>query len=121
MPLLTTRVRFPAGVGNVQFLTHDPHLLQAAENLFRHPLRQIHKAVILVDINMPDVPAFEARLIGNGAHNVPRLHAVSVPHLDSEGFERNAFRPAFLARRRIKLVVPLATSRPLKVRSITLT
>jgi hypothetical protein len=120
MPL-ATRVRFPARVGNVQFLAHDPHLLQAAENLFRHSLRQIHEAVILMDINMPNVPAFEARFVGNGTHNVARLHAVGMPHVDSESFERDALRSAFLTRRSIELIVPLATRRPLKVTRLTLT
>jgi hypothetical protein len=118
---LAARVRFPARVGDIQFLTHDPHLLQAAENLFRHSLRQIHKAVILMDINMPDVPALEARFVGNGTHNVARLHAMDMPHVDPECFERDALRSAFLTRRGIELIVPLATSRPLKLTRLTVT
>jgi len=122
-----TPVGFAAGIGHLQFLPQDHNLLQAAENLFRHAFRQIHKAVILVDINMSDVPALEARLVSNGAYNIPRLHAVDVAHFDSEGLEGNAVRSALVARRLAPLgtILALAASRSLltrlKARSVTLT
>ena len=122
-----TPIGFAAGIGHLQFLPQDHNLLQAAENLFRHAFRQIHKAVILMDINMPDVPTLEARLVGNSAHNIPGLHAMDMAHFDSEGLEGNAVRSALVARRLAPLgtILALAASRSLltrlKARSVTLT
>jgi hypothetical protein len=109
----TTPIGFAAGIGHLQFLPQDHNLLQTAENLLRHTLRQIHEAVILMDINMPDVPALQARLVGNGAHDVARLHAVDMAYLDSEGLEGDVVGSALLTRRLapLKPVITLVTSR----------
>lgn len=77
---------------NLQFASHDPHLLQAAENLFRHALGQIHEAVILADIDVPNVAPFEASLIRNRTHDISRLHAVRVADFDAVGLELDALR-----------------------------
>jgi hypothetical protein len=107
----------------VQLLPQHHNLLQAAENLLRHPLRQIHKAVVIMNIDLPDVPPLQAGLIGNGADNIPRLHAVNMPHLDPESLKRNAVGTTLLTRRLtlFKAVLPLTTRRPLKLTAFTLT
>lgn len=79
---------------NLQLATRHPHLLQATENLFRHALGKIDEAVILADIDVPDVPPLEARLIRNRAHYISRLHAVSMSDFDTVGLEFDAFRRA---------------------------
>jgi hypothetical protein len=79
---------------NLQLATNNPHLLQATENLLRHAFGKIDEAVILADIDVPDVPPLEPRLIRNGADDIPRLHAVSVSDLDTVRLELDAFRRA---------------------------
>src|SRR6185437_15022538 len=48
---------------------------------------------------MADMPAFQAGLIGDGSHDVARLHAVHMTHFDAERLECNPLRTAPLARR----------------------
>jgi hypothetical protein len=123
---LATRIRFPVGIGNLQLLAQHPHLLQGAENLLRHALRQVDKAMVIMDINMTDVAPLEAGLIGNGTNNVPGLHPVGMPHFDSKCLKRDAIRSTFLTRRlapletiaslvrrsSFNLIAPLAPGRP---------
>jgi hypothetical protein len=116
---LTTAPGLPVGVGDLQLLSQHHHLLQAAENLLGHPLRQIHKAVVVMDINLPDVPALQARLVGNGAHDIPRLHAMDMSHFDPESLEGNVVRPALLTRR--LALLPLTPGRTLKVTALAAT
>src|ERR1700722_12558611 len=52
-------------VDNLQLATHNTHFLEAPENLLRHALGKIDEAVILVNIDVPDVASLEARLIRN--------------------------------------------------------
>lgn len=59
----------------------DP--LEMAEELPRHAGGQVHDGVIVLDIDGPDEAAFEARLVGDGADDLPRGHAVTVTHLDT--------------------------------------
>src|SRR6185312_1873288 len=92
-------MRLAARVHDLQLAPHDADFLQAAENLFRHALGQIHKAVILVNVDMPDMAALEPRLVGNGPHDVARLHAVHVTHFDTKSFEVDLVRPATLLTR----------------------
>ena len=98
------------GLRNLQLASCDTDLLQTAENLFRHALGQIHKTVIVVDIDMADMTAFEPRLVGNGPHNVARLHAVHVAYFDTESLEVDLVRPAALLTRRC--LISIATHAP---------
>ena len=88
-------------MGNLQLATHNTHFLQAAENLFGHTLGQIDEAVILVNIDVPDVAPLETRLIRNRADDISGLHTVCVSDFDTvrlEGYV--AWRAARLARGR---------------------
>jgi len=76
--------------GNFQLAPHHAHLLQAPENLLRHALRQIDKAVILADVHMPDKAPLEPGLVGGRAYDIARLHAVHMPNLYAEPLE---FKP----------------------------
>ena len=106
-------------MGNLQLATHNTHFLQAAENLFGHTLGQIDEAVILVNIDVPDVAPLETRLIRNRADDISGLHTVCVSDFDTvrlEGYV--AWRAARLARGRA--LVTATTLRTLGARDATL-
>jgi hypothetical protein len=84
-----------------QLLTNHAYLLQAAKDIPGHSLGQIDKAVIVADIDVPDVTPLEAGLVGDRADDVAGLHAVGVAYFETEGFEYN-----------IVAFVALAASRP---------
>lgn len=54
-----------------------------AEEFPRHAGGQIHGGVVFLDVDSPDESPFEPRLVGDGAHDLPRGHAVPVAHLDA--------------------------------------
>src|ERR1700730_11258422 len=81
-----------------QFLPHYSHLLQVAKDIPRHSLGKIDEAVVVADVDVPDVTPLEARLVGDRADDVAGLHAVGVAHFQTEGLEHN-----------IAVVVALAT------------
>jgi hypothetical protein len=84
-----------------QFLPHYSHLLQVAKDIPRHSLGKIDEAVVVADVDVPDVTPLEARLVGDRADDVAGLHAVGVAHFQTEGLEHN-----------IAVVVALAASGP---------
>jgi hypothetical protein len=79
--------RLPVHPADAQFLTNNPHLLQTAEDVPGHSLGQVDEGVIVANIHVADVLAFQAGLVGDRADNVARLHTVSVADFDTEGFE----------------------------------
>jgi hypothetical protein len=79
-------------VHNLQLATDNTHFLQATENLFRHAFGKIDEAVILANIDVPDVPPFEASLVSNRTDDIPRLHAMRVADFDPVRLELDAFR-----------------------------
>ena len=50
--------------------------------------------LILADIDVPDVPSLEPRLVRNRAHNIPRFHTVNMSDFDAVRLEFDAFRRA---------------------------
>jgi hypothetical protein len=98
-------------VCNLQLATHNTHFLQAAENLFRHALGKVNEAVILANIDVPDVPPLEASLIRNRAHNIPGLHAVGMPDFDAIRLKLDAGRRAFRLPRGSPLALASAIRR----------
>ena len=62
--------RLAVHTADAQLLTDNPHLLQAAEDVPRHALGQVDEGVIVADVHVADVLAFEAGLIGDRADNV---------------------------------------------------
>src|SRR5580698_3734721 len=93
--LLSGGLRGLTRVRNLQLATHNTHFFQAAENLFRHALGEIDEAMILANVDVPDVPPLQAGLIRNRAHNIPGLHAVGMPDFDAISLEFDAGRRAF--------------------------
>ena len=81
----------PPGQDDLQLTSNDADLLEAAEDFFGHAFGEVHEAVVLADVDMPDMTALEPRLIGDGPNNVARLHAVDVPDFDAEGFVCDVF------------------------------
>jgi hypothetical protein len=74
---------------DAQLLSDDPHLLEAAEDVSGHTLWQVDEAVIVADVYLADVAAFEAGLVGDCADNVAWLYAVGVTHFETKSFEVN--------------------------------
>src|SRR5579885_3682360 len=98
---------------DAQLPARHAHLLEAAEDLLRHPFRQIDEAVIFTDIDLPDVAALEPRLVGDRTDNVAGLHAMHMTHLHPEPLVRDVIRiipPALTTHRR--LAVPALGARP---------
>src|SRR5690606_36624074 len=77
---------------DAQLLAGDPDLLQVFEHLARHPLGQVHEAVVLADVDAADVAAFQVGLVGDRADDIGRLHAVHVADLDPERLHREPGR-----------------------------
>jgi hypothetical protein len=74
---------------DAQLLTHNSHLLQAAEDIPGHALGQVDECVIVADVHVADVLPFQAGLVGDRADDIARLYAVGVPDFETESFEGN--------------------------------
>jgi hypothetical protein len=74
---------------DAQLLTHHANFLQAAEDVPGHALGEVDEGVIVTDVHVADVFAFQTGLVGDRADDVARLHAVGVAHFEAEGFKRN--------------------------------
>jgi hypothetical protein len=72
-----------------QLLTDHPYLLQVAKNIPWQSLGEINEAVIVADIDVPDMLAFQARLIGDRADDVAGFDTMRVAYFQAEGFEYN--------------------------------
>ena len=79
----------PLGMCDLQLSPHHTNLLQATKDFLGHPFREVHEAVVLANVDLADMAAFEARLVRYGADDVSRLHAVDVADFDAEGFVRD--------------------------------
>ena len=78
--------RLLGDLADPQLAARHPHLLQRLEYLLRHAFRQVDEAVVLADVDPPDVHALDARLVGDRADDVARLDAVYRPHFDAKSF-----------------------------------
>jgi hypothetical protein len=94
-----------------QLLSDHSHLLQVAEDIPGHSLGQINEAVIVADIDVPDVAPLEASLVGDCADDVARLHAVGVAYFETEGFEYDIVVVIALAASGLTAAVAAAVSR----------
>ena len=63
----------------------DPHFLQVLRDFFRHAFGQINQRMVLTNINAADETRFEAGLIGDGANQVARTHAMAMTDFDAVG------------------------------------
>jgi len=81
--------RLAVNPADAQLLTNYAHLLEAAEDIPGHALGQVDEGVIVTDVDLADVLTLQARLIGDRADDVARLHAVRVPDLETESLERD--------------------------------
>jgi len=75
--------------GDTKLLANDPHLLQVAKDIPRHAFREINERVIVTDVHVANVTPLETCLVGDGANDVARLHAVGVADFEAECFEVN--------------------------------
>src|SRR5262245_45939821 len=72
-------------LADLQLLLRDPHLLQVAEGLGRHAFRQVDQAVVVADADAADELRLDTAFVGDGAHDVARLHAMLVADFDAVG------------------------------------
>ena len=72
------RARFVTKPGKVQCLSAYAGFLQNLENLLGHILGQINGGVVVKYFYLPDMLAFNIRLVGNCADNFARLYLVTV-------------------------------------------
>src|SRR5688500_2035082 len=105
--------RLRVDTADLQLRAADLHLLQLAEDLLRHAFRQVDEAVILADVDVPDVLAVEPRLVGDSPDDIARQDAVRVAHLDAERLHRRAVAGLALAARRPLFRLEPRGSRPL--------
>lgn len=75
---------------DTQLHSAHPYGLETVESLFRHADWKIHKAVIVADVDVPDVAAVDVRLIGDGADDISGLDAVCMADFDTVRFEPRA-------------------------------
>src|SRR5882724_11757305 len=92
--------RLAVHTADPQFLSDHAYFLQTTKDVLGHTLGQIHETVIVADIHLSDMPPLETRLVGDRAHDVARLHAVSMADLDTEGLKHNIIHVPTLATRR---------------------
>ena len=98
MPLGPSRLRIDAA--DTQLDSAHPYGLELVESLFRHALREIHQAVIVVDVDVPDLAAVQVRLVCDGTDYISGLDAVRMADFDAVRFEPRALpgtsmRPRF--------------------------
>lgn len=67
-----------------------PYCLETVESLFRHALWKIHKAVVVADVDVPDVAAVNVRFVRDGADDISGLDAVCMTDFDAVRFEPRA-------------------------------
>src|SRR3546814_15498291 len=62
----------------------DAHLLQVFEQFARHAFGQVDEGELVADVDAADVLGFQVRLVGDGAADVARLHAMVVADFAAE-------------------------------------
>src|SRR5690606_10185346 len=62
--------------------------LEVLQQFARHAFRQFDQAVVVADVDAPDVAAFEPGLVGDGTDDIAWLYAMDTADLDTEGFQR---------------------------------
>ena len=63
---------------DAQLLADDPDLLEVLQDVVRHAGWQIHETVVVPNVYPANVATVHAGFVGNGAHDVARLHPVHV-------------------------------------------
>lgn len=66
-----------------QLLAADPGSLQRLKNVLRHSFGQVDRAEVRINLDRSDELAFNARLVGYRADDVPGCDAVIATNLDS--------------------------------------
>src|SRR5580698_4616155 len=72
--------RFLGHTADTQLPPNDAHLLQLLEYRLRHALRQVHVAVILANVDAPDMHSLDVRLVRDGPHDITGLDPMYGPY-----------------------------------------
>src|SRR6267378_499345 len=78
--------RLLADPADAKLTAHHTHLLQILEYLARHAFRQVDEAMILPNGHAADVYSLDARLVGNGTHDIAGLDSMYRPYFDAKSF-----------------------------------
>ena len=70
-----------------QRLAEDLDLAQVVEDVGRHAFGQVDEAVAAADVDAADAASVDVGLVGDGADEVLRLHAVVLAHLHAVGLQ----------------------------------
>ena len=72
---------------NAKHLSRHPHLAQVLDDAIGQGLGELHQTVLLEHPDAADLTGLQARLIGDGPHQVARLGAVGFTHFHPEGLK----------------------------------
>jgi len=72
---------------NAQHLPGHPNLAQVLDDASGQGLWKLHQTVLLEHPDAADLAGLEARLIGNGPHQIARLGAMGFTHFYPEGLK----------------------------------
>ena len=82
-----TARRHRLGEVDAKHLPGHPHFAQVLDDARRQALGELHQTVLLQHTDAADLTGLQARLIGNGPHQVAGLGAVGFTHLHPEGLK----------------------------------
>jgi hypothetical protein len=72
---------------NAKHLSRHPHFAQVLDDASGQTLGELHQAVVLEHPDAADLTGLQARLVGNGPHQVARLGAMGFTHLHPESLK----------------------------------
>ena len=72
---------------NAKHLSRHAHFAQVLDDARGHSLGKLHQAVLLEHPDAADLTGLEARLVGNGSHQIARLGAMGFTHFYPEGLK----------------------------------
>jgi hypothetical protein len=72
---------------NAQHLSRHPHFAQVLDDASGQGLGEFHQTVLLEHPDAADLTGLQARLIGNGPHQVAGLGAMGFTHFHPKGLK----------------------------------
>ena len=72
---------------NAKHLSRHPHLAQVLDDAIGQGLGELHQTMLLEHPDAADLTGLQARLIGDGPHQVAGLGAMGFTHFHPEGLK----------------------------------
>lgn len=72
---------------NSKHLSRHPYLAQVLDDAGGQGLGEFHQTMLLEHPDAADLTGLQARLIGNGPHQVAGLRAMGFPHFHPKGLK----------------------------------